>query len=212
MDELTLIESTRRGDLDAFNQLILSYRDFLFRVAVRILGDDDMAADALQETMISAFRRLSTFRGGSPRPWLTRILINACYDELRHPHRRRVVPLEWRSADDQEMEPGLWVADPSPNPEEACESRELERAIETCLRSMTPDFRTVLVLVDVEDYSYEEAAVLIGIPLNTLKSRLSRARMRMAQELQRFNDQLPARYRLNSSRKPRAGISLPVCE
>jgi RNA polymerase sigma-70 factor (ECF subfamily) len=144
--------------------------------------------------MISAFRKLGAFRGETLKPWLTRIMVNVCYDALRGQNRRPTVPLERRSEDDQEMEPGRWMEDRSPGPEEDCESRDLARTIETCLQSLTPDFRTVLVLVDVEDYSYEEAAMLLAIPLNTVKSRLARARMKMAQELQNFKDQLPVQY------------------
>ena len=191
--------------MDAFNQLILLYQDYLFNLAVRILGDEAMAEDAVQETMISAFRKLDAFRGETLKPWLTRIMVNVCYDALRGQNRRPTVPLERRSEDDQEMEPGRWMEDRSPSPEEDCESRDLARTIEICLQSLTPDFRTVLVLVDVEDYSYEEAAMLLAIPLNTVKSRLARARMKMAQELQNFNDQFPARYRMT-------GRSLPVRE
>lgn len=212
MDETAMINAARCGDLDAFNQLIQLYQGFLFGVAVRILGDEDMAADALQETMISAFRKLSTFRGVSLKPWLARILVNVCYDALRSQHRRPTVPLEWRSADDQEMEPGYWMADSSPGPEEDCETYELERAIETSLRALPPDFRAVLVLIDVEDYSYEEAAAIIGVRLNTVKSRLARARMRMTRELQRFRDQLPARYRISFSQMRQADVSRPICK
>ena len=207
MDETTMINAARRGDLDAFNELILSYQNFLFGLGVRILGDEDSACDAMQETSISAFRKLNTFRGVSIKHWLARIMVNACYDELRRKHRRRTVPLEHVDAHDEEMEPGLWMADPSPSPEEDYESHELEHAIEMCLQSLTPDFRTVLVLVDIEDHSYEETAVIMGIPVNTVKSRLARARMKMREELQRFNDQLPARYRIEFPKRTQADIA-----
>ena len=210
MDETMMIENARRGDLDAFNQLILAYQDFLFSIAVRILDNKDMAEDALQETMIRAFRKLSTFHGESLGPWLARIIVNICYDALRRPHRQWTIPLERRNAADEEMEPGLWMADPSPSIEEACESHELEHAIESCLQSLKPKIRTVLVLIDVEGYSYEEAAGLMGIPLNTVKSRLARARLKMTQELQRFNDQLPARYQICCSQKAKADVSVLV--
>ena len=90
MDETTLINAARRGDLNAFNELILLYQDFLFGVALRMLGYEDSAADAMQETLISAFRKLNTFRGESLKHWLARIVVNACYDELRRKHRQRV--------------------------------------------------------------------------------------------------------------------------
>jgi len=212
MDETTLIQAARRGDLNAFNELILHHQNFLFGLAARILGDEESAADAVQDALLSAFRKINTFRGESIKSWLTRILVNACYDELRRGHRRRAIPLERVSADDEEMEPGLWMADPTAGPEESCESHELEYAIEICLQSVTPAFRAVLVLVDIEDLSYEETAMMIGIPVNTVKSRLARARMKMREELQRFNDQLPARYRIGHSQEVPADVALAACE
>ena len=212
MDKTTIINAARRGDLSAFNELVLLHQDFLFGVAVRILGDEDSATDAVQETLISAFRNLNTFRGESIINWLARIVVNFCYDELRRKHRRRTIPLERATSNDEEMETGLWMADPTAGPEERCESHELDQAIAMCLQSLTPAYRSILVLVDIEDHSYEESAAIVGIPVNTVKSRLARARMRMTQELQRFKDQLPARYRISFSHKVQADVSLPICE
>lgn len=212
MGKTTMINAARRGDLNAFNELVLLHQDFLFGVAVRILGDEDSATDAVQETLISAFRNLNTFRGESIKNWLARIVVNFCYDELRRKHRRRTVPLEQVDEYDEIMEPGLWMADPTAGPEERYESHELERAIEACLQLLPPAYRVVLVLVDIEDRSYEETAAILGIPVNTVKSRLARARMRMTQELQRFKNQLPAHYRISFSHRVQADVSLPVCE
>jgi DNA-directed RNA polymerase specialized sigma24 family protein len=83
MDELALIKSAQHGDLDAFNSLVLAYQDILFSTALRILGDDELAADATQDAFISAFRSLNGYRGGSFKAWLLRTVTNACYDELR---------------------------------------------------------------------------------------------------------------------------------
>lgn len=210
MDETTLINAARRGDLAAFNELILRNQDFLFSMAVRILGEEEIAADAVQETLLSAFRKLDTFRGGSIKHWLTRITVNACYDELRRKHRQRTTPLGRVDANDEEMESGLWMADPTAGPEGCCESHELEQAIATCIQSLTPAYRVVLVLVDVESRAYEEAAAILGIPVNTVKSRLARARIKMSMELKRFSDQLPARYRTGLSETVRAdGVFAP---
>jgi RNA polymerase sigma-70 factor (ECF subfamily) len=175
-------------------------------VALRILGDSDIAADAVQETLLSAFRKIDTFRGESIKHWLARIMVNACYDELRRQHRQRTIPLERVSTDKEEMEPGLWLADPNAAPEERCEYRELENMIATCLQSIAPNYRTILVLVDVEDRSYEETAAILGIPINTVKSRLARARMKMREELHKFKNQFPAHYRIGFSQKVRAGV------
>lgn len=207
MNETTIIDAARSGNVDAFNELIHLHQDFLFRVALRIHGDEDSAADALQETMISAFRKLNTFRGGSLKHWLARIIVNVCYDELRHERRQRVIPLAKRSANDEEMEPGFWMADPKAGPEEICESHELDHAISICLQSLTLVYRTALVLVDIEDYSYEEAAEIMGIPVNTVKSRLARARMKMRKALKGFEDQLPGRYRDELFQKAQADVA-----
>src|SRR5215208_7712458 len=92
--EKRLIQAAQRGDLEAFNQLILSYQNLLFGIALRMLNDEDTASDAVQEALISAFSKFQTFRGGSLRSWLARVTVNACYDEMRRKRRQREVPLE----------------------------------------------------------------------------------------------------------------------
>ena len=94
MDEPALIKEAQRGDLDSFNTLVLSYQDMLFNTALRIMGDEDAAADATQEAFLSAFRAIKSFRGGSFKAWLLRTVTNACYDELRRQKRRPTTPLE----------------------------------------------------------------------------------------------------------------------
>ena len=198
MNEDLLIRSAQRGDLDAFNQLILRYQNLLFSIALRILADEDAAADALQEALISAFRKINMFRGGSLRSWLARIVINACYDELRRKRRQPVLPFEQLDADGEEIEPDYWLSDSSTGLEEQYESTELEKAIQKCLLSLPPDYRAVFVLVDVECMSYEEAAEAVHVPIGTVKSRLSRARMQMRKALQSFGDLLPIAYRMGT--------------
>ncbi|HNZ15369.1 MAG TPA: sigma-70 family RNA polymerase sigma factor, partial [Anaerolineaceae bacterium] len=88
MDENTLIDLAKKGELDAFNQLVLSYQDMAFNLAYRIMNDDAAAADATQEAVISMYRRIDTFRGGSFKAWFLRIVSNQCYDNLRWQKRR----------------------------------------------------------------------------------------------------------------------------
>ena len=198
MNEDQLIQSAQRGDLDAFNQLILRYQNLLFSIALRILADQDAASDALQEALISAFRKINMFRGGSLRSWLARIVINACYDELRRKRRQPTLPFELLDADGEEIEPDYWLPDSSAGLEEQYESTELERAIQKCLSSLPPDYRAVFVLVDMECMSYEEAAKAVHVPIGTVKSRLARARMQMRKALQSFGDLLPIAYRMGT--------------
>jgi RNA polymerase sigma-70 factor, ECF subfamily len=201
MDEPALIHDAQSGDLDAFNRLVLAYQDIAFNTALRILGEDNLAADATQEAFISAFRGLTSFRGGSFRAWLLRTVTNACYDELRRRKRRPTVPLEPLAEDDEEIETPRWLADPGMSPEEQFDAEELEHAIQHCLSALPTDFRTVVVLADIQGLDYSEIATAANIPLGTIKSRLARARLRLRECLQGFRELLPAALRLkNGSR------------
>lgn len=195
--EKRLIKAAQRGDLDAFNLLILRYQNFLFGIAFRILHDEDSTADAVQEALISAFRKFNTFRGGSLRSWLARVVVNACYDEMRHSRRQRSVPLEHFNSAGEEIESGYWLVDPGVGPEEHFEAYELNLAVQDSLHTLPAMYRTVLVLVDIEGLSYEEAAAVVDVPVGTVKSRLARARLQMQNSLQVFGELLPAPYRVD---------------
>src|SRR3970040_744880 len=118
MNEQALIQDAQAGNLDAFNALILHYQDSVFNTALRILSDEDLAADASQEAFISAFRSINSFRGGSFKAWLMRTVTNACYDELRRRKRRPTTPLEPDTEDGDEMDSPRWLADPNMTPAE----------------------------------------------------------------------------------------------
>jgi RNA polymerase sigma-70 factor (ECF subfamily) len=194
--EKTLIRAAQRGDLESFNLLILRYQNLLFGIALRLLNDEDAAADAVQEAVISAFRRFDTFRGDSLRSWLARVVVNACYDEMRKKRRQHSVPLEQFNSDGEEIETGFWLIDPESDPETQFESFELENAIQKSLDKLQPIYRLMLVLVDIEGLSYEEAALAAHVPVGTVKSRLARARSQMQKSLQVAGELLPASYRV----------------
>jgi len=196
MDEPALIQSAQRGDLDAFNTLVLHYQDALFNTALRILGNHDLAADATQDAFLSAFKNLNFYRGGSFKAWLHRTVTNVCYDELRRQKRRPTTPLEPDTDDGDEMDSPRWLADPHLTPEGQAEADELEHAIQHCLDSLPLEFRTVVVLADLQGLDYTEVASAIRTPLGTIKSRLARARIRLRDCLQGFAELLPASYRL----------------
>ncbi|MGQ9832802.1 MAG: RNA polymerase sigma factor [Candidatus Villigracilaceae bacterium] len=201
MEEAPLIRAAQRGDLDAFNTLVLTYQEMLFNTALRILGDEDLAADATQEAFLSAFRALNAYRGGSFKAWLLRTVTNACYDELRRRKRRPSQPLEPVTDDEDEMESPPWLADPSASPEEQLNQTELEHAIQHCLEALSPDFRVVVVLADIDGLDYSEVARIVRVPLGTIKSRLARARLRLRECLQAFWELLPAAFRLQSENR-----------
>ncbi len=196
MDEPALIHDAQRGSLDAFNTLVLHYQDTVFNTALRILGDEDQAADASQEAFISAFRSITSFRGGSFKAWLMRTVTNACYDELRRKKRRPTTPLEPELDDGDEMDSPRWLADPNFTPEQAAEADEVEHAIQHCLEALPVEFRAVVVLADIQGMDYTEVAASVRVPLGTIKSRLARARLRLRECLRGFAELLPASYRL----------------
>ncbi len=188
--------TAQRGNLDAFNELLLHYQTQAYNLAYHLLQDPAAADDATQEAFISAYRSLAQFRGGSFRAWLLRIVTNACYDALRHAKRRPSV--SWEAFGDLEEEANPHLRDHAELPEEAVERDELRQLLEDALARLPEDQRTVLVLVDRLGLSYEEVAETLQIQLGTVKSRLARARGRMRDLLLEQRELLPYRYRLDN--------------
>lgn len=196
MNEIALIQAARGGDLDAFNRLVLAYQDLIYNQAYRMIGEEESADDATQNAFISAYNHLSSFRGGSFKAWLLRIVTNACYDELRRRKRRPTVPLEPLDDTGEEVESPRWMIDPADRPEEQVQRNELQKAIQHCLDKLPDDFRLAVVMVDVQGLDYSEAALSMGKPIGTIKSRLARARLRLRDCLNGFAELLPSGFRL----------------
>jgi RNA polymerase sigma-70 factor (ECF subfamily) len=200
MDENAMIQYAKDGDMDAFNRLVLEYQDLTFQVAYRIMGEMESAEDVVQESFIAAYRKINSFKGGSFKAWVCRIVTNRCYDELRKRKRRPTIPLDPLNEDDETIDSNEWLEDPGESPEESAIRTELNSAIQWCLNKLDFDFRTVVVLVDIQGIDYKEAAEIVKKPLGTVKSRLARARHRLQDCLQNFAELLPSSYRLNSKR------------
>lgn len=195
-NETFLIEAAQHGDMEAFNQLVLNYQNMLYRIALRILNDESAADDATQNAMIQAFRNIRSFRGGSFRSWLARVTVNASYDEMRRWKRQPAMSFELVNYEGEEVESLPWMMDHSAGPEERYDTVELKEALQYCVKALTPDYRMVVVLVDVEGMSYEEVARVANIPVGTVKSRLARARMQLRKSLQGYRNLLPAAYQV----------------
>jgi RNA polymerase sigma-70 factor (ECF subfamily) len=172
--DLILIERAREGDLDAFNDLVITYQDQLFALVVRMVPDRDQASDAVQEAFFSAFRNLHQFRGGSVKSWLNRICVNAAMDAQRYRKRRPVS--HYPEFDDESWQP---PAGPDVDPERIAVNAERSRTLAGALARITDDQRTAIVLYDVEGYDYGEIADMTGVSLGTVKSRIHRGRLAM---------------------------------
>ncbi|NOQ40170.1 MAG: sigma-70 family RNA polymerase sigma factor, partial [Anaerolineales bacterium] len=150
MDLKDQIKNSLKGDLDSFNQIVLEYQNLVYNQAYRIIGEPDAAEDAVQEAFISAYKKLHTYRGGSFKSWLLRIVSNACYDEFRRRKRQPVAPLYPENQNGNETESVSWLEDTEEKPEEFVLRNELSEAIQICLDRLEFEFRTIVVLVDLQ--------------------------------------------------------------
>lgn len=190
--EASLITSAQRGDLNAFNQLILNYQSLAFSVAMRTLQDEASAADMVQESFIKAYRAIGMFQGGSFKSWLMRIVVNSCYDLLRVQKRRNTDSLD-ALVEEQEHDGALF--DNSESPHDHAERMELNQLIEVGIQSLPAEQRLVLVLCDVHGHAYEEIAEMTDLPMGTVKSRINRARAKLRDYLLQRSELLPSSFR-----------------
>jgi len=170
-DEI-LVDRARSGDLAAFNQLVEAYQDLLHSLVVRMVPDPDQAADAVQEAFFSAYRNLDRYRGPSFRGWLTRIAVNAAMDLQRARRRRPASP--YPELEDESWQP---PAGDDTDPERLALTGERGRVLAAAMAAITADQRAAIVLYDVEGYDYAEIAVMTGVSLGTVKSRIHRGRL-----------------------------------
>ncbi len=151
----------------------------IYNLAARILGDADLADDITQNTFLTAYLNLPRFRNGSFRSWIYRIATNACYDEHRRNHKVQMSSIDSDTTPEERLLPLVNSQNPNNLPEVEFEHRELEQAIQNALDQLDADQRTVVVLVDLQDFDYRDTAQILGIPVGTVKSRLARARQRV---------------------------------
>jgi RNA polymerase sigma-70 factor (ECF subfamily) len=181
LDEARWLKAAREGDPVAFQRLIEVHEVSAFNVAFLTLRNRDEAADATQDALLSAYRGLAQFREGSFRAWLMRIVVNSCHDIRRRASRRPTTSLE---AIVEEAGEAPWADPKAQDPESATMSKETQAAIHSALAALPEDQRMTIVLVDVQGFSYEEAAHALGCAVGTVRSRLARGRERARDLLQ----------------------------
>src|SRR6201996_1779844 len=170
------------GDADAFGELFRRHRDRLWAVALRTVCDPDEAADALQDAMVSAFRRAADFRGESAvTTWLHRIVVNASLDRLR----RRAARPALSTGDEQAFE-ALVAQDGDP-----ARTSDTRLDVDAALRLLPPQQRAALVLVDMLGFSVADAAVILEVSEGTVKSRCARSRAKLLPSLSHLRGGFP---------------------
>jgi RNA polymerase sigma-70 factor (ECF subfamily) len=178
------VEAARLGDDRAFGNLIEFYRATAERVAQQILYTEDAAADAVQESLIKAHRAMARFQDGNFRSWFLRIVTNTCYDHLRRQKRRAAASLD-ELAEMGSLDAMAPTAATSEDPESVALQNEGMSLLLRAIDALPVWHRSVVMLVDVQGYDYGEAAQILNLPLGTVKSRLSRARAALRDELVR---------------------------
>jgi RNA polymerase sigma-70 factor, ECF subfamily len=188
-DDRELLAAHVAGDPTAFGTLFTRHRDRLWAVALRTTGDPEEAADALQDALVAAFRRAESYRGDAAvTTWLHRVVVNAALDRLRRRRTRATDQLP----DDLEEHAGRGTlrtgTTETEDPAEAAVRADRRREVLAALATLPVEQRAVLVLVDMEGHSVEEAASILGVPTGTVKSRCSRGRARLLPLLARNQD------------------------
>ena len=189
-EDSELVVRSKDGDLQAFNFIVQRYQSQVLNLSARIIGDRGRAEDVTQETFISAYQAIGRFRGGSLRAWLMRIAANASRDSLRGSQRRPEQSLD-ESLESQSFQP----VSAEPSPEEHAERSELNKELQKAILALSDNQRAVLVLIDVQGFSYEETTESVGASIGTVKSRLNRARRRVRDILMERRELLPDRFR-----------------
>ena len=183
MDETVLIQKSQQGDMDAFEQLVLLYEKKVYTIAYKYMGNHEDASDMAQEALIKAYQSIGSFRGEAAfGTWLGRITANKCLDVLRKRQRVQVTSLD----DEVELEEGSVkkeLASEATTPEEHTVQQETVQYVQDMIGQMREEYRIVLVLRELEGHSYEEIASMLSCSLGTVKSRISRARNYLKEQI-----------------------------
>lgn len=170
--DAALLERVVEGDHEAFGELMRDHEDRVFSVCLRIMGNRDLALDATQETFLTAFRKAHQFEGKSTfGTWVYRIAVNTCYDLLRKQKRRPSDPMP------EHLDPTDHGA------QHEVEAAALRPEIQRALGTLPPEFRSAVVLADIEGMSLPDVAQALGVPVGTVKSRVFRGRRLLAKQL-----------------------------
>lgn len=181
MSEKELVRLLKKGDRDAFNVLIQEYQNKVINIAYNMLSDTDDAMDAAQEVFINVFKGIGNFKENSSlSTWIYRICANVCKDVLRKRMRSAKTVSLFGDGEDDII---LKVEDDALSPEEISEQTELSKEIRNAMDCLSEEYRTVLVLCDIEGMSYDQIALILKCPVGTIKSRINRARQALRKKI-----------------------------
>lgn len=179
-DEL-LIKRCQKGDIDAFEELISKYQKTAYNIALKTLKNPEDAMDASQEALIKVYKSMKTFKSDSKfSTWLYRIVVNTCLDYIKKQSKAKVYSLD-KELETNDGEIKREVRDNSLTPEEAFEKKETKKLVRDSIHKLDEKHKAVIVLRDIEGFSYDEIADIIECNIGTVKSRIKRAREKLKQ-------------------------------
>lgn len=169
-----LIQKAQKGDTNAFGTLVASYEKFIFNVACKMFSNSEDASDIAQEALIKAYKNIDKFDFNSSfSTWLYRITVNACIDEMRRRKGRESISID---AEDEESGLALQIEDTSLGAEERVIQNETVSEVRAAIDKLSEEHKTVIILRDLQDMTYEQVAQTLDLSIGTVKSRLARAR------------------------------------
>jgi RNA polymerase sigma-70 factor (ECF subfamily) len=187
-EEAMFVMRLQANEDAAYDELVRTYSASIFHVAYRMLGDSAEASDIVQEIFLKVFRNIGGFKGEAAlKTWVFRIAFSEILNRLRWWKRRHRFATV--SLDEQQNDFGTssrMIAASSPTPEQALQSKEEEGAIQQALGKLSREHRSIVVLRDIEGFSYNEIADVLGVSVGTVKSRLARARADLKKSLMRY--------------------------
>jgi len=177
-EESRIVQKVLRGDVNAFEKLVLEYEKNVYNIALRMTGNSEDASDMTQEAFIKAYNSLQSFRGDSKfSVWIYRIATNVCLDFLRSKSRRPTVSLSVEDNDGEDVQ--LDVADESQSPELLLDRQMTRDSVRRGLETLSPEYRQILLLREIQGLSYDEISQALGLEVGTVKSRIFRARKKL---------------------------------
>ena len=178
-EELELIRRVLDGDANAFEGLVLANQKNVYNLALKLTNSEQDALDLSQEAFIKAYRLLGSFRGESRfTVWLYRLTYNLCLDFLRKKTREKTVPITYQNDDDEAFD--LEIPDMRSLPEDSVMHKELRETLAASVNELNPQHREIFVMREITGMSYAEIAETLGLSDGTVKSRLARARLSLA--------------------------------
>ncbi len=182
-----LVKECVQGSRKAFDRLVEKYHKRIYNLAYRFVNDPEEASDLAQEIFTAAFQNIKRFRGDAKfSTWLFQIASNRGKNRFKYLKRRGLLGSRSHSDGDDDRESGdNSVVDPSANPEELLAGAQIQKIVQDAIDDLEPDHREIVILRDIEGFSYEEIAQMLNLPEGTTKSRLHRARMIVKDKLKK---------------------------